>query len=256
MGGDGLVARHPVDPGQGRAVREGAAKLGMIAPAVVALPVVLHDELPVALLDRLRLERDLGLGQPMGRHIGLDRGAEGREIGRHLGERDEEVAGDLLAVHGLEAEPAMVDLAAHVAREDEAAVELVGPLVVGADDLGGGSSRTAAELLAAMAADVVEGACALVAAAHDEKRIGPDLDGEVIAGTRDLAGMAGEEPLLVEDLVEIALVIGGVGVEAPRQAVIGSASEEGRQHRRARRDHRGSFPIAALKLHQGGRRRR
>ena len=79
-------------------------QLGMVRAAMVALAVVLHRELPVARLDDVLLEGDLGVAHV----VRLDIGAELRghlvEIGRGLvGEADEQQARERADMHGLEA---------------------------------------------------------------------------------------------------------------------------------------------------------
>jgi hypothetical protein len=57
-----------------------------------------------------------------------------------------------------------------------------------------------------MAADIGERANGPVVAAGDEDRLPGDLEGEVITGARHLIGSPDAEPLLHEDLVDLAAV--------------------------------------------------
>ena len=72
----------------------------MIRGAVKALAVVLPDELPVAVLDDRALESDLGVGEPVGRQIGLRLGPERFEAWRDRRDANEDIAADTLAVDG------------------------------------------------------------------------------------------------------------------------------------------------------------
>ena len=63
--------------------------------AMVALTIVLHRELPIAVLDEVDLGRDLGVAQIMRGKARLDRRRELADVvGRLLGKADEQEAGD------------------------------------------------------------------------------------------------------------------------------------------------------------------
>src|SRR5690606_10490103 len=117
--------------------RKGLAKLGMIARAVVALAVVFPDELPVALLDDRGFVGDLRVAQAMGQEERLHHRAERREIHRAVGETYEDVSTRGLAGDRLQAEAGRVETLAHLAREEKRTFEVIGPLMVGTDQLGG-----------------------------------------------------------------------------------------------------------------------
>jgi hypothetical protein len=72
---------------------------------------------------------------------------------------------------------------------------------------------------AAMAAGVVVGVNAAIGGAGDDERIAADLEGEEIAGARDLAIMAGEDPLAVEEMLEVELVERRAAVEIAGQGM-------------------------------------
>eukprot|EP01035_Chromulina_nebulosa_P008895 gene8896-biopygen7508 len=100
----------------------------------------------------------------------------------------------------------------------EDCVELVGPLVIGADQLGGRAAILRADAVAAMAAGVVESADDLILAAHDDNRIITDLGGEVISGARDFAVMADEQPVAIPDLLHVELEIILIDIEGLLEA--------------------------------------
>ncbi|MDT4878004.1 hypothetical protein FQZ97_1135680 [compost metagenome] len=103
---------------------------------MVALPVVLHGELPVAVLDQIHLRGHLALVQAVRCQVG-------RHLRRHLlevfrgivGQADEDQARQGAHVHGLEAHFRGVEVGTHVLGVDQLAGQVVGPLVVGADDV-------------------------------------------------------------------------------------------------------------------------
>ncbi len=80
-----------------------------------------------------------------------------------------------------------------------------------------------------MAAGVVEGAQCALPVAHDEDRIVADLRRDVVARPRHLAIVTDEQPLLVEDVVEIELVDLGIDIERARQRVALPPALEGHQ---------------------------
>ncbi|ENN89027.1 hypothetical protein RHSP_02217 [Rhizobium freirei PRF 81] len=215
---DDGIAHRALNAGHGRRFGEGAAELGVIGGAVVALAVVLPDQLPVALLDDGALEGDLGFAHAMRRHIGLDRGTDRGEIRGVLRQADEDIAGDAFAVDLLQRILALVEILGHLAGKEQRAVELVGPLVVGADELGRGAAFGRADARTAMATAVVEGADNLVAAANDDDRIFADLHREIVAGARYFAVMADEQPVAIVDHFHIELEVILIDVEGLLQA--------------------------------------
>src|SRR3954453_21777026 len=128
------VLRRPFAADGGGRLGERPAQLGAVGGAVVALAVVLPDQLPVAPLDDRLLVRDLGLPQPVRGEVGLDPGAEGLEVGRLVGEADEDEPADAAGVEAPEAVRARIEPLAHVAAPNEATVEAVAPLMVRADE--------------------------------------------------------------------------------------------------------------------------
>ena len=178
------IAHRAFHAREGRRLREGPAQLGMVARAMVAFPVVLPDQLPVALLDDRLLERDLGVGQPMGREIGLGRGLERREVGRRIGDADEHQPAHAARMHRLERIGCRVEVLAHPAPAHELAVEAVAPLVIGTDEARGLALGGGADQRATMPAAVVESPDLAVAAAHEQDGILPDLQGQIVAARR------------------------------------------------------------------------
>ncbi|MCY1440049.1 hypothetical protein D9M71_563070 [compost metagenome] len=80
-----------------------------------------------------------------------------------------------------------------------------------------------------MAADVVEGVDLAFGAAQDDDRVVADLQGEEVALGGDLAGHAGDQPLLLEDLLHVDLEQALVAIERLRQreAVVAGAQHLG-----------------------------
>ena len=126
---------------------------------VVVLQRVLEQQLPVA-ADLVAVAADgHHLGQPVGGKLGRIAAEMGRKIGPACGEGDENKAvpdlmphGDEGVVRGLEALDPV-----HVRRGGEAAVESVGPAVVGTDDRAA-IARAVQQRGATMAAGIAEDA--------------------------------------------------------------------------------------------------
>ena len=197
------------------------AEGGVRRVAVVALQVVLDDELPVGVQESLapahrphpRQLREVGEQQrfqPAGRLGGRRRGA----IVAHHDEARERRHGD----RG-KAEARLVEASDGVAVGclAQAAVEPVGPGVVGAGD--GRLQRAAAveQAMAAVLAGVVEAAQGAVAAVDDDDLLAADAQAEVAPWPGDLACVAGGQPGAAEDPLHLQLEDGGIAVPGARQ---------------------------------------
>ena len=208
MGDPGL----PVEPAA--AVLEGRhhlAQLRMHGAAVVALVVVLDDDLPV----REDVVRDApGRAEVLERIVPgpLRDAAELVDEGPGRGQVDENEAAPGMDGRRVERElllPEAVALAQE-RRDPELAVEPVRPCVIRAPDgppepsVRGGWLRRRRRVLQdqpgpAVTADVVEGAEVAVPAADDQQPFAGDVDVEVVAGGSQRLRSAHEEPFAVED---------------------------------------------------------
>lgn len=210
---------------------------------MIALAVVFPDELPVAFFDDRRFECDLRLAQPVRQKIGFDHGAHRREVGRILCQTNEDVAADDFAGDRLQSELALVEAVRHLAREQQPPVELVSPLMVGTDQLGGGALVGVAHAAAAMPAGVVESVDPSLLVADQHHRIIADLNGDVATWFRQLAIMADEQPVTIPDQLHVELEIVGIGVKGLLKRVARLAALQEPQHVVAR--------IHVLSSHQG-----
>ena len=208
----------------------GAEQLG-VAVAVVALAVVLHDELPVALLDEVDLVRDLRPPQRVGRQVGLDARRDVVEVGRGLvGEADEHEAADVADVDRLEPEAAAVERGRLVVRVQQPPVDVVGPVVVRAHEVADAAAGVVEDPRPAVPADVVEGAHLLVVVADDDHRGRADLHGDEVTGFGQLRLCGHEQPVLRPDGRHVQVEDLLARVEGRFQAVPGSAAaDQGRQ---------------------------
>ena len=190
--------------------------------AVVALAVVFQHELPVAFLDDATLERELGIGHVERGEIGRHHLAEFCEIRRLVGDGNEDVAAGALGVRLLQAVFALLEIfLTHRLGADKAAVRVVAPLMIGADEALYRATQLVADAEAAVAAGVVVRVDLSVLVAGDDQRVLAELDGEIVAGVRNLAIVAGEDPVLVEEVIAFELKEILVAVEIARQSVTG-----------------------------------
>ncbi|MNF58121.1 hypothetical protein D3C84_396690 [compost metagenome] len=198
--------------------QQGIEQLRVRTVAVVALAVVLQDQLPVGLLHQGGLHRHLGVLHVVGLHVMGQGSEEVVNRRRSFGQGDEDVAACGFALHRLEAVVLHIEVGAHLgAGEQEAAVDLVGPLMVRANQLGHLALVAGTQTRTAVAADVVEGMYHTFGAANDNDRVIADLQGQVVALGRDLAGHAGDQPFLVEDFLHVDLEQALVAVKGLRQ---------------------------------------
>ncbi len=97
-----------------------------------------------------------------------------------------------------------VEVGTHLGTgEQQAAVQLVGPLVVVADQFGDFAFVAGAQARTTVAAHVVERMHHALGATDHDDRVLAHLQGQVVALGGDLAGHAGDQPLFLEDLLHV-----------------------------------------------------
>ena len=106
-----------------------------------------------------------------------------------------------------------IEIVAHLPGEQQAAIELIGPLVVGADELRRCALFGGANARAAMAAGIVESSDLSLAVAYDDDRIVANLNREVVARLGHLAIMADEQPVAIENVLHVETVIIRIGIK-------------------------------------------
>ena len=217
-----------------RGVVVGPGVLGMADLAVPALPVVLPHQLPVRAHLVAPRGRDPGALEALGREVRAERVPGAVERYRVVGETHEDQPADLARVDAAQIEVTAVEVAVgvHAPARQQRAVARVGPLVVRAHeprDVAGGGR---AELHAAVATRVVECVNHSVVAAHDDDRVGVDVEDDVVARPLHLAAVAGEEPSATPDALEVEPVDSRIGLEFAREReaglVLGEQSVEQR----------------------------
>ncbi|MDT4866033.1 hypothetical protein FQZ97_1008690 [compost metagenome] len=119
----------------------------------------------------------------------------------------------------LEAVVGSVEVGAHVAGEQQLAIQVERPFVIGADQLGDLALGFGTDLGAPMPAGIVERPHLAIATAHHRNRIVADLQGQVLAGLLQFECVPGEDPLLVPDLFKILAIDFGVAVNRARQGM-------------------------------------
>src|SRR5262245_1568734 len=173
---------------------------------MVALAIVFHHKLPVPVLDDTAFERDLGVAQIKGHEIRFDLHLQGSNAWRLSGNAHEDEAADAPDVPRFEPVSSWIESIARLTRAGECAIKFIGPLVIGADKpalhvaVGCG-----ANLEATMPARVVMDTQLAGLIAHDDQSIGAELHREIVARFRDLTLMAGEDPLLIEDEIQVEI---------------------------------------------------
>ena len=135
-----------------------------------------------------------------------------------FGQADKDVAASSLHVHRLEAVLLHVEIGAHLgAGEQQAAVQLVGPLVVVAHQFGDLALLAGAQARTTVAADVVERMHHAVGTPDHDDWVLAHLQGQVVALGGDFAGHAGDQPLFLEDLLHVDIKQPLIRVERLRQ---------------------------------------
>ena len=232
-----LAAPLEVDLGQQVAVVVGAQPLGHLVVgqppgreeraqqlgvpvAVVALPVVLHGELPVAVLDQVGLRGDLGAGQLVRGDVRRHHPRDVLDVdGRLGGQADEQQPGDLAQVDRAQPEPLPLGGGRQLGCVQQAAVGAVGPVVVAAHDVADAAVGLRDQTRPPVAADVAERPEPAVVVAQHHHRGAAEVDGEEVALLGDLRDRADEDPLPLPDQPQVELVQGRVAVAGAGQGV-------------------------------------
>ena len=173
---------------------------------------------------------DLRVRKLVWRQIAFDLGPERLEAWRDRCDAHKNVSADALAMDGLEPKLRFVEPAVHLAGADQASVQIVGPLMIGADEPLRCALFCGANSRAAMPARIVERVDRPVTPPQDDDRIVANLHREIVARSRDLAVMAGKHPVPGEDRLEIETVEIGVGIKFPVEAHAGAPGLQFGQH--------------------------
>ena len=173
---------------------------------VVALEVVVGDDLPVRRLRGRRLREALERLDPVRRELLREPAERGRERRGVRVEVDEDEAGEDLDAGRHEAELRLVEARepAPLGHADQAAVGAVGPAVVRAADRLAAVAAALAQAGRAVAADVAEGAQLALLVADDQRGLGADLRGDEAARLGHVGDVPGELPGAREDRLLLA----------------------------------------------------
>ena len=179
-------------------------QLGVRGVAVVALAVVFQHQFPIGFLHQGGLDRHLGVLHVVGFHVVVQRGEElvdGRWV---LGQADKHVAAGGFNVHRFEAVLRHVETCTHFsAREQQSPVQFIGPLVVMAHQFGDFAFGRGAQPRAAMATYVMKRMHLPLCPANHDDRVVAHLQGHEVALGGYLAGHACNQPLLLEDFLQV-----------------------------------------------------
>jgi hypothetical protein len=160
----------------------------------------------------------------------LHQPVEGREVLGLVREADKDGAGDALTGDRLQAELGLVEAISHLPGEEQPAVQVVAPLMIGAHKPHGGAFVGGAHPASAMAAGVVEGADPTLKIAHHHHRIVADLQCEEASGIWKFAIVSREEPVPAPDQLEVESKEGRVNVKGSRKAEAISTASYQPQH--------------------------
>ena len=183
-----------LDPIRAQVRGVGAAVFRVRGCAVVTLVIVLNEQLPVGLHFVAFAVRNPGAVEAEGRQRAVDFGAQLIETGGIIGQRNEDQAVEHLTGHRLQPQPVLIQLRPHQPRVAQAAVEVVGPGVVGADELPCRAAVFEADARAAVPADVGEGADLPVFPAHQNHGLVEQVEQHVVARAGDFVGQPSEVP--------------------------------------------------------------
>ena len=190
---------------------------------MIAVGGIVVDQLPVAVLDDACLVGNLGIAQVVHRQIGLGEAGKGIEIGRLIGKADIDQPFEIAAMNRLQPVLRRVEIRTHIARPQQLSIQVIGPLVIGTDQLGRHALRLVADNRPAMPARVVKGADHAVGTAHDHHAVAADLMRDIAARLGQFARRNGKQPVAVEKRFHIRAKDFGIGVKGPFQRITGAA---------------------------------
>ncbi len=202
--------------------------LGMHDGHVVGLDEVLADELPVALEGAaVDLVEILHLAEVHAIELLHERRQEALEVRFVGGGVDEDPVVPLAAGHlgqtvrlVIEALDVMNPMAAEVGRVDQAAIEGVAPIMIGADQPTAPAAWFVDQLQAAMPAHIVEGAQPAVLATHQDDRATSHRNRHYIARRRQFVRETAQRPTAGENPVLLELEEPLTGIGFRRQAML------------------------------------
>ncbi|MNE50563.1 hypothetical protein D3C80_1451450 [compost metagenome] len=100
---------------------------------MIALPTVLHDQLPVGVFGKYRGVGDLGVFQIMGCQHRFEMSAEFAEVRHVIRQCDKDHSRHHFATKRDKVVPMWLEIGRHVFGENQVAFKVVGPLVIRAD---------------------------------------------------------------------------------------------------------------------------
>jgi hypothetical protein len=140
---------------------------------------------------------------------------------RPLAEADEDEAHPDLEVELHQAEFVLVEFGkgARARGAAQRAVEIVDPAVEGADQrVLAGTLVICDDARTAVAAEIVKAAHDAVLAAHDQRPLADHVHGQIVAGARHIGDVAGDLPVVAEDVFLFQLQQRGAVIGPARQA--------------------------------------
>ncbi|MNS93501.1 hypothetical protein D3C72_1276800 [compost metagenome] len=136
------------------------------------------------------------------------------------GDADIDVTVHDFAVHGSKFMLGRVEVGTHVAGIQQLAVQFECPFMVRAYQLGHFALGFGTDFGAPVAAGIMEGTYYTVLAAHYDNRVFTDLQRQVFARLFHFESVAGEDPFLVPDVLEVLLIEHRVHIGGARQTVL------------------------------------
>lgn len=209
-----------------RELGEADEEAGMVGRAVIALAVVLDHELPVRLFNDRGLVGNLGAIGCVRCEIGRDRRLEAGQRRRLIAQTDIDQPRHHLDMDRGQMRAGRIEIGRHLPGVDQPSVQLVDPLMVRTDEPLRLAFVLQAQFRAAMPAGVVERPNLAVAVAQHDHRVRADIEGDIIAGLPDLGRVAGEDPIRLEDGLDVRLMQFRCEVELAREAVARSVLVE------------------------------
>ena len=178
-------------------IREGHTERRVVRRAVIAFAVVFHHQLPVRLFDDGGLVGDLEVGHVVRAEVTGSLIREVTAVGRNGGEADVNQPLHFATVNDAEAVLFGITIVPHFTRPEERSVEVIGPLVIGANELRRSAFGRRTNAAATVTAGVVERTRDTISAPHHDDRRITQGDGHIVASGRQFRSARRENPFAV-----------------------------------------------------------
>ena len=192
----------------------------MVRCAVIALAVIFHRELPIAVLNQIHLPRHLRIAQPMRKQIALHLRRHRLDVLRRIGRQaHEDQPRDGSQRYRPQSAARRIEPIPHVIGKQQRAIQPIRPAMVTANQVADPPLAIRNQLRPAMPADVVKRPHHPVAIPQDHHGCAPDAQSQHIADLGHVRIVPHENPVPPENQRHVGVEHRAIGIERRLQAM-------------------------------------